>query len=97
VYLLLVFGLFQLVLWPLAVFELTFPIRQVAADAGRTLLMRPVQSIVLGLALIVINVAGLVAAVMPFLTITIAYSCLAAARFALPPSSTPEVPDRWPA
>ena len=97
VYLLLVFGLFQLVLWPLAVFELAFPIRQVAADAGRTLLTRPVQSIILGLALIVINVVGVAAAVMPFLTITIAYSFLAAARFALPPPSTLEVSDRWPA
>jgi hypothetical protein len=92
-----VFGIFQLVLWPLAVFERTFPIKQVAAEAGRTLLARPVQSIVLGLALIVVNVAGLAAAVMPFLTITIAYSFLAAARFALPPTPTPEVPDRWPA
>ena len=97
VYLLVVFGIFQLVLWPLAVFERSFPIRHVAAEAGRTLLARPVQSIVLGLALIVVNVAGLAAAVMPFLTITIAYSFLAAARFALPPTSTPEVPDRWPA
>jgi hypothetical protein len=97
VYLLLVFGLFQLVLWPLAVFERGFSIRHVVAEAGRTLLERPVQSIVFGLALIVVNVAGLAAAVMPFLTVTIAYSCLAAARFALPPSSTPEVPDRWPA
>jgi hypothetical protein len=97
VYLLVVFGLFQLVLWPLAVFELGFPIRHVAAEAGRTLLTRPVQSVILGLALIVVNAAGLAAAVMPFLTITIAYSFLAAARFALPPPSTPEVPDRWPA
>jgi hypothetical protein len=28
---------------------------------------------------------------------TIAYSFLAAARFTLPPMSSPEVPDRWPA
>jgi hypothetical protein len=97
VYLLVVFGIFQLVLWPLAVFERGFSIKHVAAEAGRTLLARPVQSIVLGLALIVVNIAGLAAAVMPFLTVTIAYSCLAAAHFALPPSSTPEVPDRWPA
>jgi hypothetical protein len=97
VYLLVVFGIFQLVLWPLAVFERGVPIRDVAAEAGRTLLERPVQSIVFGLALIAVNAVGLAAAVMPFLTVTIAYSFLAAARFALPPTSTPEVPDRWPA
>jgi hypothetical protein len=97
VYLLAVFVIFQLVLWPLAVVERAVPIKQVAAEAARTLLTRPMQSIVFGLALLVVNAAGLAAAVMPFLTITIAYSFLAAARFALPPTSTPEVPDRWPA
>jgi hypothetical protein len=97
VYLLVVFGVFQLVFWPLAVFEFRLPLKRVAAEAGRTLLARPVQSIVLGLALVVVNLAGLAAAVMPFLTITIAYSFLAAARFALPPTSTAEVDDRWPA
>ena len=97
VYLLVVFGIFQLVLWPLAVSERVFPIGYVAAEAGRTLLARPFQSIVLGLALAVVNAAGIAAALMPFLTVTIAYTCLAAARFALPPTSTPEVPDRWPA
>jgi hypothetical protein len=97
VYLLVVFGIFQLVLWPLAVDERNVPIKRVAAEAGRTLLTRPMQSIVFGLALLVVNAVGLAAAVMPFLTITIAYSFLAAARFTLPPTSTPEVPDRWPA
>jgi hypothetical protein len=96
-YLLVVFGIFQLVLWPLAVFERDAPIRRVAAEAGRMLLTRPMQSIVFGLALVVVNAAGVAAAVMPFLTVTIAYSFLAAARFTLPPTSTPEVPDRWPA
>jgi hypothetical protein len=95
-YLLVVFGIFQLVLWPLAVFERGFPIRQVAGEAARTLLTRPLQSLVFGLALVVVNAAGVAAAVMPFLTVTIAYSFLAAAHFALPPTSTPEVPDRWP-
>ncbi len=97
VYLLLAFAVFQLVLWPLAVFELSSPIRRVAADALRTLLTRPLQALVLALALIAVNLAGLAAAVMPFLTLTIAYTFLAAARFALPPTSTLEVHDRWPA
>jgi hypothetical protein len=96
-YLLLVLAAFQLVLWPLAVFEFAAPIGSVFRDALRTLLQRPLQTSVLALALLAVNVAGLAAAVMPFLTLTIAYSCLAAARFVLPPVPTTEVPDRWPA
>lgn len=96
VYLLLVFALFQLILWPLAVFEFGLPIRQVAADALRTLLRRPLQVFVLGVALLAVNLAGIAAALLPFLTLTIAYSFLAAAHFALPPPATLEGYDRWP-
>jgi hypothetical protein len=97
VYLLLAFAVFQLVLWPLAVFEFGTPIRRVTSDALRALLRRPLQTLTLGVALIAVNVAGLAAAVMPLLTLTIAYTFLAAARFVLPPTSTTEVHDRWPA
>jgi hypothetical protein len=38
-----------------------------------------------------VNVAGIAAALMPFLTVTVAYSCLAVARFALP-RPAPEEP-----
>jgi hypothetical protein len=38
----------------------------------------------LGVALFLVNVAGLIAALIPFLTLTVAYSFLAAAHFALP-------------
>jgi hypothetical protein len=96
-YLLLALGIFQLLLWPLAVYETDVPVRNVAAHALDALLRRPGQALVLGLALIVVNAAGLVAAVMPFLTLTIAYTFLAAARFVLPPSPVEEVPDTWPA
>jgi hypothetical protein len=89
------FAVYQLVLWPLAVFEFELPFRRVAADAVRALLQRPVQTVVLGVALLAINLAGLVAAVVPFLTLTIAYSFLASAYFALPPT-IPEGDDRWP-
>jgi hypothetical protein len=44
----------------------------------------------LALALLLVNLAGLAAAVLPFLTMTIAYSALAAARFALPPTPLTE-------
>jgi hypothetical protein len=94
VYLTGVFAVFQLVLWPLAVFEFDLPIRRVAADTLRALLERPVQAFVFSVALLAVNLAGLAAAVVPFLTLTIAYSFLAAAHFALPPTTTLE--DRWP-
>jgi hypothetical protein len=94
-YLAAMFALFQLVLWPLAVFEFELPFRRVAADALRALLQRPLQAIVLAVALLAVNLAGLAAAVVPFLTLTIAYSFLAAAHFALPPT-TLEGYDRWP-
>ena len=97
VYLLLALVVFQLILWPLAVYEHDVPVRDVAAHALNALLRRPLQALALGLALIVVNAAGLVAAVMPFLTLTIAYTFLAAARFALPPSAVEEVRDTWPA
>lgn len=90
VYLSLVFGIFQLVLWPLAIFEHGLPLRQVAVDAGRALMRRPLQAFVLAVALLAVNVAGLAAAALPFLTLTISYSFLAAAHFALPANSTLE-------
>ena len=93
VYLLFAFGAFQLVLWPLAVAGAGRPAREVLAAAGRALLARPVQALALAAALAVVNLIGLAAAVLPFLTLTIAYSALAVARFALPPSSTQEALD----
>jgi hypothetical protein len=40
---------------------------------------------VLGLALLLVNIAGIAAAVMPFLTLTVAYTFLVTARFLVPP------------
>jgi hypothetical protein len=96
IYLGAMFAVFQLVLWPVAVLEFRSPIRQVATDATRAALRRPLQTGLLALALLAVNAAGIAAAVMPFLTLTIAYSCLAAARFVLP-ASREEVPAEWPA
>jgi hypothetical protein len=81
-----VFGVYQLLLWPLAVREPMRPLGEVARNAALALLRRPASGVALALALLVVNVLGLVAAVLPFLTLTIAYSALAAARFALPPT-----------
>jgi hypothetical protein len=79
-----IFALFQLLLWPLAIRDPSRPLRDVARDAGYLLLRRPAATTGLGVALLAINLVGLVAAVLPFLTMTIAYTALAAARFALP-------------
>ena len=84
VYLLLALVVFQLVLWPLAVFDRR-PLRLVLEEALRTLLARPLQALVLTLALAVVNLVGVALAVVPFLTLTIAYSFLAAAHFTVPP------------
>jgi hypothetical protein len=84
-YLLAVFLVLQLVLWPLAVAERERSLRRALADAGTVLARRPTASIGLALALLLINALGAAAAVLPLLTVTGAYSFVAAARFALPP------------
>ena len=84
VYLLLALLVLQLVLWPLAVADPDRPLRFVLEDALRTVLARPLQALGLTLALALVNQLGLALAVAPFLTLTIAYSFLAAAHFALP-------------
>ena len=90
-YVLLVFALFQLALWPLAVFEPSLPLARVARDALQTVGGRPLGFVGLALALLVVNVAGVAAAILPFLTLTIAYSFLVSAHFALPKNPAREV------
>jgi hypothetical protein len=85
-YLLFALAVFQLVLWPLAVLESDRPLRRVASEAARTVVARPMQALILGLVLLAVNLAGLAAAILPFLTLTIVYTFLAAAHFALPPT-----------
>lgn len=84
VYLIAVFVVYQIHLWPLAVGEPERPLGEVVAEAGIALARRPWTTLGLGLALLAVNLIGLVLAVLPFLTMTIAYSALASARFALP-------------
>jgi hypothetical protein len=86
-YLLFALTVFELVLLALAVRDPTRSLRAVAVDAGRTVVVRPVQAVLLGLALALVNLAAIAAAFLPFLTLTIAYTFLAAAHFALPPTS----------
>jgi hypothetical protein len=91
VYVLLVFALFQLALWPLAVFEDARPFRAVVRDAAFAVGRRPWGFAGLALALLLVNAIGVAAAILPFLTLTIAYSFLVSAHFALPQNPAREV------
>lgn len=91
VYVLLMFLLFQLALWPLAVYEAARPLRDVVRDAVLVVGRRPLGFAGLALALLLVNAAGVAAAIMPFLTLTIAYSFLVAAHFTLPKNPAREV------
>ena len=91
VYVLLAFALFQLALWPLAVFEDARPFRAVVRDAAFVVARRPWGFAGLALALLLVNAIGVAAAILPFLTLTIAYSFLVSAHFALPQNPAREV------
>jgi hypothetical protein len=88
------YAVVQLLLWPLAVLQHDRPLSEVARDSLISLLRRP-GAVALALLLVGINVAGLVAGLVPFLTLTVAYSFLAAAHFALP--REPGGTTAWPA
>jgi hypothetical protein len=79
--------IYELVLWTLAIAEPDRRLRLVARDAAAFVAWRPGATLVLGVALGLVNIAGIAAAVMPFLTLTIAYTFLATAHFVLPPPS----------
>lgn len=83
-YLLALLCVVQLFAWPLAVAEPERPLRDVLKTAGSAVLRRPAASTGLALALLLVNLVGIAVAVLPFLTLTIAYTFLAAARFVLP-------------
>ena len=81
-YLLAAFLVFQLALWPLAVArERSFG--ELLREAARAMLKRPFGFAGLAIALLIVNAVGFVAAVLPFLTLTIAFSFLASAHFSL--------------
>jgi hypothetical protein len=84
VYVLLLLGVYQIILWTLAIAEPDRPLRVVAAEAAAVGAARPGSTLLLGLALLLVNLGGVAAALMPFLTLTIAYSFIAVAHFALP-------------
>jgi len=81
-----VFAVLQVFVWPRAIFERDSPLHRVHAQALSDFLARPLIAFGFVLALVVVNALGIAAGVLPFLTLTIAYSFLAAAHFALPRS-----------
>jgi hypothetical protein len=87
VYVAVLLGIYQLVLWTLAIAYAERPLRSVAREALLVVGQRPVGMLVLGLALLLVNAVGIAAAVMPFLTLTVAYTFLVAAHFLLEPIS----------
>jgi hypothetical protein len=83
VYLVLLLGIYAVVLATYAIAEPTRPLRLAAREAAALGARRPGATLLLGLALLLVNLAGVAAAVMPFLTLTVAYSFVAVAHFAL--------------
>ncbi len=90
VYLVVLIGIYQLVLWTLAIAEPELSLRRAARRSAEVVAARPIATVVLGVGLVLVNAIGLAAALMPFLTLTIAYSFLAAAHFALPGTPSEE-------
>jgi hypothetical protein len=87
-----VFSVVQLLAWPRAVRYPDRPLHRVFGDALSDFLTRPIATFTFALLLLIVNVLGIAAAVMPFLTLTIAFSCVAAAHFALPRSPVRDLP-----
>ena len=90
VYVLVLLGIYGLVLWTLAIAEPGRGLLAVTRDAAMLVANRLGATLLLGLALMLVNLVGLAAAVMPFLTVTVAYSFLATAHFALPSQTLEE-------
>ncbi len=82
----------QLLVWPRAVYERERPLQKVFGDALSDFLSRPLSTLAFAVVLAIVNVLGIAAALMPFLTLTIAFSFVAAAHFALPRSQLREPP-----
>src|SRR5262249_60529679 len=87
-------GVYAAVWTTVVVADPQLPWRVAARSAASLAAQRPGATLLLGLALLLVNLAGVAAAVMPFLTLTVAYSFVAVAHLVLPPH-TPRGPARW--
>ena len=84
-YVLVLLAIFQLVLWTIAIARPDRSLSVVARESAVLAVARPGQWLMLGLSLLLVNVAGIAVAVMPFLTLTIAYTFLVTARVLVTP------------
>jgi hypothetical protein len=82
-YLLSLLGIYGLILWTLAIADPERPLSDVARRAAVLAARRPGGTLGLGMTLLLVNLAGLAAGVMPFLTVTLAFTFVAAARFVI--------------
>jgi hypothetical protein len=87
-YVLFLGGVFLLLLLALAVAQPGLALRDASSRTLDLAFSRPRAALGLGGALALVNAAGVAAALMPFLTLTVVYSFLAAARFAIPTEAT---------
>jgi hypothetical protein len=83
-YLVVLLGIYAAVLTTVAVADPQLAWPAAARSAATLAAQRPGATLLLGLALLLVNLAGVAAAVMPFLTLTLAYSFVAVAHFVLP-------------
>lgn len=86
-YLLLGLGMYLAMVATVAIADPGRPLRLAARDAATVGARRPGATLLLGLSLLLVNAAGVAAGVMPFLTLTVAYSFVAVAHFTLPKES----------
>ncbi len=84
-YLLVLLAIFGFVVWTVAIAAPDRSLGAVVRESASLTAARPGQTVILGLALLFLNVAGVVVAVMPFLTLTVAYTFLVTARFLVTP------------
>jgi hypothetical protein len=84
-YLLVLLAVFGFVVWTVAIATPERSLGAVMRDSISITAARPGQTLLLGLALLLVNLAGVAAAVMPFLTLTLAYTFLVTARFLVAP------------
>lgn len=82
-YLAVLLATYQAIVWTLAIAEPRRSLRACAREAFSVAARRPGATAALSIALLLVNAAGLAAAVMPFLTLTVAYSFVAVAHFTL--------------
>jgi len=86
-YLLVLLGIYAAVLVTVAVADPDRSLRVVARNAAAVGAQRPGATLLLGLLLLLVNLLGIAAAVMPFLTLTVAFSFLAVAHFVVEPET----------